>query len=116
MMTSPSSPPLGWFSRAAHVLGIGGLLVLGLIGLILPIIPGLLFLFLALLLLARLSSRVHGLVAGRSWFRRCRRSWHRFSLLRAGDRVRLGFWYCARALVNGIESAVNYLARPRERR
>lgn len=105
------SQPKSWISKAVYLVVIGGLVVLGLIGLVLPIIPGLVFLGLALLLLAQISTRVHVFVGGYSWFRRMRRGFQRLTHLKPTDRVQLAFWYCVQAAVTGVESAVRFVSR-----
>lgn len=111
MNKSRERQPLSWLSKAFYVVVIGGLVVLGLIGLVLPIIPGLVFLGLALLLLAQISTRVHGLVGGRSWFRRMRRGFNRLNQLKTTDRLQLAFWYCVQGAVTGVESTVRFVNR-----
>jgi len=90
---------------------IAGLLLLGLIGLVLPIIPGLLFLFLAVLLLTRISTRFNALASGQWWFRHLRRRWHKLNLRKVSDRVKLGFWYCAGAAVRGVEAGTRFVQK-----
>jgi uncharacterized membrane protein YbaN (DUF454 family) len=88
---------------------VGLLTLLGIAGLILPIIPGILFLFLAALLLAKVSSRFDALLhkneSMRTWWRR----WDTSNALPLLQRVKLSFLLVARAVVNGIETTVNSL-------
>ncbi len=44
MPKTRSRQPVSWFAKAFYLVVIGGLVVLGVIGLVLPIIPGLVFL------------------------------------------------------------------------
>ena len=111
MPKTRSRQPVSWFAKAFYLVVIGGLVVLGVIGLVLPIIPGLVFLVLALLLLARVSTRVHALVGGQSWFRRLRRSWQRLTLLNPADRARLAFWYCVQSIVSATNTVVRFVDR-----
>ncbi|MEZ5490718.1 MAG: DUF454 family protein [Gammaproteobacteria bacterium] len=73
---------------------------LGLIGLVLPVIPGLLFLLLALYVLTRLSRRF-ALIANRnSWLRRALRRVGHVRTLPPVDLLRLVFWVSARGAIN----------------
>ena len=74
---------------------------LGLIGLVLPIIPGLLFLLLALLMLSRVSRRFAFLVNRNSALRRALRRLRHAKTLAPVDLLRLSFWVTARGLLNG---------------
>lgn len=78
------------------------LLGLGLIGLVLPIIPGLLFLLLALYVLTRVSRRFAFMAHRNSWLRRAFRRLRHVRTLPATDLLRLLFWMTARGLVNGV--------------
>ncbi len=88
-------------------------LLLGVIGLILPIIPGLLFLFLAALMLAKVSKRFDTMLNRNSNMRYWRRRWDTSSGLPLVERVKLSCWVAARALVNGVEAAVNSVRNTR---
>tara|TARA_B110000238_G_scaffold65703_1_gene72154 strand:+ start:136 stop:591 length:456 start_codon:yes stop_codon:yes gene_type:complete len=95
--------------KGACLVLVGLLTLLGIAGLILPIIPGILFLFLAALLLAKVSSRFDALLhkneSMRTWWRR----WDTSNALPLLQRVKLSFLLVARAVVNGIETTVNSL-------
>lgn len=95
------SRPLALLGRFALLLAVGVLVLLGLIGLILPILPGILFLGLAALLMARLSSRFARGLHGHPGYRR----WQRFSQACRGlgpwQRCRLALLLLARA---GLQS------------
>lgn len=92
---------------------VGIFVVLGLVGLVLPIIPGILFLFLAALLLAKVSSRFDALLNRNSEMRYWRRRWDTTNKLPMLQRLKLSFWVAARAVVNGVEAAVNSLNKTR---
>lgn len=107
-MNSPKDKPaMHWLTKSAYLVIIAGLAVLGLIGLVLPIIPGLLFLFLAVLLLTRISARFNAMAGGHAGFRHLRRRWYAMNMLQVRDRIKLGFWYCARATIRGAEAGAN---------
>ncbi|PCI73447.1 MAG: hypothetical protein COB20_16235 [SAR86 cluster bacterium] len=96
------------FKGACLVL-VGLLTLVGLVGLILPIIPGILFLFLAAMLLAKVSSRFDALLHKNENMRTWRRRWDTTSALPLLQRVKLSFLLVARAVVNGVEATVNSL-------
>lgn len=85
------------------------LTLIGLVGLILPIIPGILFLFLAALLLAKVSSRFDALLHRNENMRTWRRRWDTTNTLPLLQRLKLSFLLVARAVVNGVEAAINSL-------
>lgn len=87
----------------------GGLLLLGVIGLILPVIPGIIFLFLALYVLTRLSRTVAAYAHSKPWFRQYLRHLHLAKGLSLGARVRYGALLTARGIVDGLGSAWNWL-------
>lgn len=88
---------------------VGLLTLIGLAGLILPIIPGILFLFLAALLLAKVSSRFDALLHKNENMRTWRRRWDASNALPLLQRVKLSFLLVARAVVNGVETALDSL-------
>lgn len=92
---------------------VGFFVLLGVIGLVLPIIPGILFLFLAALLLAKVSSRFNRILNRNKDMRYWRRRWDTSSSLPLIQRVKLSFWVAARAVVNGVEAAVNSVGKTR---
>ena len=96
------------FKGACLVL-VGLLTLIGLAGLILPIIPGILFLFLAALLLAKVSSRFDALLHRNENMKTWRRRWDTTNTLPLLKRVKLSFLLVARAVVNGVEATVNSL-------
>ena len=94
---------------------VGFFVLLGLAGLVLPIIPGILFLFLAALLLAKVSSRFDTLLNRNKDMRYWRRRWDSSSRLPILQRLKLAFWVTARAVVNGVEAAVNSIGKTRSK-
>ena len=76
---------------------------------LLLIISGMLFLFLAALLLAKVSSRFDALLHKNESMRTWRRRWDTSNALPLLQRVKLSFLLVARAVVNGIETTVNSL-------
>ncbi len=80
--------------------------VVGLIGLILPIIPGFIFLFIAAILLARISSRFESFLTSNSKTRAWMQAADAINTLSVSQRIRLGFWLSARAITNSVEMVV----------
>lgn len=100
------------FKGACLVL-VGLLTLVGLVGLILPIIPGILFLFLAALLLAKVSSRFDALLHRNENMKAWRHRWDTTNALPFLQRIKLSLLLVARAVVNGVEAAVDSLSKAR---
>lgn len=109
MSSQPQKRSMSWFTKSFYLVLTACFLVLGVVGLVLPVIPGLVFLFLAVLVLTKVSTRFNALAGGHAWFRQMRRRWHTLQLLKVTDRLKLGFWYCAAATVRGIEAGVSFI-------
>lgn len=90
---------------------VGCLLILGLIGLIMPIIPGILFIFLALFVLTKLSRRAAAYAQSKPWFHYHMRHLQAASGLSLGSRVKLGALIVARGAVQGMEAALFWCKR-----
>ena len=73
--------------------------VVGLIGLVLPIIPGLIFLFIAAILLARISSRFDSILKRNSTVQGWMKHADTINGLTFSQRVRLSFWMSARIIL-----------------
>lgn len=111
-MNFPSGKPsMHGLTKTALLVIVAGLAFIGLVGLALPVIPGLVFLFLAILMLARISTRFETLASRHSGFRQLRRRLRTMNMLHLKDRIKLGFWYCAGAVIRGTESGVNTLRK-----
>jgi len=85
---------------------------LGLLGLVLPIIPGLLFLLLALYVLTRLSRRFAFIANRNSWLRRALRRVGHVRTLQPVDQLRLAFWVSARGVLNVITALAERAGKP----
>ena len=85
---------------------------LGLLGLVLPVIPGLLFLLLALYVLTRLSRRFAFIANRNSWLRRALRRVAHARTLPPIDLLRLTFWVSARGALNIITALSNQAGKP----
>jgi uncharacterized membrane protein YbaN (DUF454 family) len=97
--------------KLGGVILIGCLLILGVIGLIMPVIPGLLFLFLAFYVLTKLSRRAAAYAQSKPWFRYHLRHLQAASGLSLGARVKLGALIAARGVVQGVESVLFWCKR-----
>ena len=84
----------GWIT-----LGVASL-ALGVIGLVVPIIPGILFLLIAALCLSAPFPRVHGRLKRHPAVADFRRRWRSGASLPWADRVRLGAWSLAETLMS----------------
>ena len=80
--------------------------VLGLVGLILPIIPGLVFLFIAAVLLARISSRFESILESNSKIEGWMKHADAINGLSISQRIRLSFWISAKLINDGIEAGI----------
>jgi hypothetical protein len=80
---------------------------------LLLIISGMLFLFLAALLLAKVSSRFDALLHNNENMRTWRRRWDTSNALPLPQRVKLSLLSVARAVVNDVETAINSLNKTR---
>lgn len=101
--------PLPLYARVIALVVIVGFVLLGIIGLILPIIPGVLFLFLAALLLTRVSRRASAYAHSQPWFRKHLQSWRASAGLSWGQRARLSFWVAAKAVVQGVGAGASFV-------
>lgn len=97
--------------KLGGVVLIGCFLILGVIGLIMPIIPGILFLFLALYVLTRLSRRAAVYAQNKPWFNFHLRHLQAASGLSMGARVKLGALIAARGAVQGMEAVLFWCKR-----
>jgi uncharacterized membrane protein YbaN (DUF454 family) len=86
-------------------------LVIGLIGLILPIIPGILFLVLAVFLMTRVSRRAATYAHSQAWYHRHMGQLNATRHLPAGDRLKFGFLIAARGTINAIKRLFNILIK-----
>lgn len=96
--------PMPW--KILVVLLAAGFLLLGLIGLFLPLLPGLVFVALAVWLLSRISTRVAAYVDDNPALRRQMGFLRRTEGLSFSQRLRLLGWVTAKALVNGINGVL----------
>jgi len=97
--------------KTAMIAVIGICLILGVIGLILPVIPGILFLFIGAVLLSKLSPRFAGLLKQNTWAQKWQRRAGSFRQMNNGHRLKLSFLMAAKSLVDSMESLWQKLQR-----
>src|SRR5690606_3213328 len=85
--------------------------IVGLIGLILPIIPGIVFLLLALYLLTRISRRVATFMHRQPWYHQRMRDFSAASELSLTGKIRLSLLVLARGVANGLAAMVSWCRR-----
>ncbi|PCJ23060.1 MAG: hypothetical protein COA96_12730 [SAR86 cluster bacterium] len=104
-----AAPEMSFFYKALCIVLIACCVLIGLVGLVLPIIPGFLFLFFAAILLARVSSRfkdfLHSNSNTKAWLKR----WQSTKALSLPQRIKLSFWVAAKSIVSSAEYGVNFL-------
>lgn len=83
------------------------LLMLGVLGLIIPVLPGVIFILLAILLLAQVSSRVNRWARKQPLMRKANYQLSAFSQLRWPDRARLAGWM----LLDSVNSGVQFICK-----
>lgn len=105
-LSRPRFRPLPLIYRVLGIILVVGFLLIGLVGLILPIIPGIVFLLLAVYVLTRISRRAAAYAHSQPWFNRHMRHLDAADSLSVGERIKLGFLVMARSVVNGIEWCV----------
>jgi uncharacterized membrane protein YbaN (DUF454 family) len=98
--------------KAVLIAVIGICLILGVIGLVLPVIPGILFLFIGAMLLSRLSTRFATYVKQNSWAQKWQKRGNSFREMNNGHRLKLSFLMAAKSLVDSMESVWQKLQRP----
>ena len=110
----PQFRPLPWGYKLLCLALIIVFTVIGLVGLILPIIPGIIFLFLAAWLVTRISRRGAAYIHGQRWFNEHARPIRAAGKLSFADNMRLFLLVSARALVSGVAKATSLLKKTRD--
>lgn len=107
-----SSPTFGQLIRKTMLIAVIGIcLILGVIGLILPVIPGILFLLIGAVLLSKLSTRFAGYLKQNTWAQKWQRRGNSFRQLNNGHKLKLSFLMAAKSLVDSMESVWQKLQR-----
>jgi uncharacterized membrane protein YbaN (DUF454 family) len=102
MPTNPRYIPAGMTSKVIYSLIAAVLILIGIAGLIVPVIPGILFLIGAVMVLSKVSSRVHHWSEGQSWMRGVRIRMIQMQGLHPIAKVRFVFLLGAKSVVSGI--------------
>ena len=100
------------FLMKALIMGVIGIfLIIGLAGLILPIIPGILFLSMAAVLLSKISSRFAFYLQHNTTWIKWRRYWRSIGFLSFAQQLKLSLLVLARSLLNAIDSSVKFFSK-----
>ena len=92
------------------VLGVA-LLIIGLIGLLFPVIPGILFIALAVFLISKASTRLRSVADGQPFLRRMNARFDAMGDVSIGDRCRLAGLMCLEAVAVGLKSLADGISR-----
>lgn len=107
----PIVKPMPWHYK---LLGFGVVLCLfflGLVGLVLPILPGIVFLFLALYVLTKISKRAAVYAHSKPWFNYHMQHLRAASGLKFGARCKLAGLMAVRGLINGVAAGATWCKR-----
>ena len=88
-----------WFERLAVLMAAGLFIILGVIGLVVPVIPGVIFLVVAAVLLARVSDRMDRWVKQNTFARQAQARVATMASLNWPDRIKVTLWYTASAVI-----------------
>jgi hypothetical protein len=105
------SRSIGWHVKILIAVLAVACLIVGLIGLVLPVIPGLVFLFAAILLLSRISPGLARWVKRKPEMNRLRVRFDAMGRLGWGERGRLAFWMVLGGVARGTAVAGSLIAR-----
>lgn len=106
-----STEELPFFVKAILMFIIGVFVIIGLVGLILPIIPGILFLALAAWLMTKVSSRFADHLEESAMWEKIRRYWRSISFLSISQQVKLSILVLARSIVDGVDSLIDIIRK-----
>ncbi len=110
-LPTPHFRPLPLYVKVITLVLIAVFVLIGLAGLILPIIPGVLFLFLAVLLATRVSRRVSAAAHRQPWFREHLYTWRASGGLSATHKIKLTMLLAAKAMVAGVSGGFRMFGR-----
>lgn len=108
--TAPPAKQAGAIKKTLYLVAGVALLIVGLIGLVLPVIPGLLFLIVAVWVLAKVSSRVRAFSHRNETLRAFHHRLDRVGTVRFLDRVKVVGLTLLDLTVRGIEETVQLVA------
>ena len=86
---------------------------IGIVGLVLPIIPGLIFLAIAAVIAARYYPSVHALMRRHRATARHLHAADSFARLSPAEKFQIAGWYCAKLVLDGLAQARALLAKLR---
>ena len=112
-LPEPIFRPIPFMYKVALSVLIVAFLLIGLIGLIMPIIPGILFLALAALLMTRVSRRAATFVHRQPWFHRHMGQLNASRHLSVVDRLTYGCLIAARGTISALKRLLRYLTKAR---
>ncbi len=107
----PKFKPLAWPHKILGMALVLCFLLLGVVGLILPILPGIVFLFLAFYVLTKLSQRVASYAHSKPWFNYHLQHLRAASGLSFTARCKLAGLFVLRGLINAVGSAAAWSRR-----
>ncbi len=105
------SRSMGWHLKILFTVVALFCVMVGLIGLILPVIPGVVFLIVAVLLLSRVSPRLARWVRQKPEMNRAQNRFDAMGRLNWGERVRLCFWMTMSGILHGTVIAGSIISR-----
>jgi uncharacterized membrane protein YbaN (DUF454 family) len=103
--------PVGVTAKVVYTVVAVLLLIIGLAGILVPIIPGVLFLIGAVLILSKASKRVHRWSEGQPWVRGARIRMIQMQGLHPAAKVRFVGLLVAQSVVSGVERLGQFRAR-----
>lgn len=99
-----------------YVIAAGVCIVVGIIGLIVPVIPGLIFLAIAVIFLSRVSRRLDRWVKSNPFMSRTQSRMDSMGELNWSDRIRLSCWYAGYGLVKIGDISSKFIRKLRRHR
>ena len=98
-----------FFMKAIIMFIVGVFVIIGLIGLILPIIPGILFLVLAAWLMAKVSSRFASHLDDSEIWHKVKNYWNSVSFLSLRQQIKLTFLLVAKTTIDAVNSVIDFI-------
>lgn len=108
--------PRSRFGGTVYVVAAVVCIVVGIIGLLVPVIPGVIFLAIAAIFLARVSTRMDRWVKRSPFMSNTQSRMDSMAELNWPDRIRLSLWYAGYGLVKIGQFSANQISRLRNRK
>ncbi len=105
------SRSISWYCRILLTVLALACVILGVIGLVIPIIPGVVFLLIAVLLLSRISPRLKRWVRRKPEMNRIHSRFQAMGRLHWGERLRLSFWMAMNGVLQGAVFTGSIISR-----